>query len=464
MLKKKAGIYSSLLILILLAGIRTFAQHDLSIYNMQLIPQRIYQNPAFITDQKWVLGLPLMSSFESAYANPFSYNDLIERDPNDSVTLKIENFLSKLNTSDKFRLYSNIDILSFGTQIDSGRFWLGFSIRERISQHVMIPVSLGNFIWYGNASPEVFGKNVNIAPSYNVTAYDEWGISFSGYALKRKMTWGARLKYLSGRINSTTKKAVFEINTDTNTYAISMKSDFEIHTSGIDDIEHYLDQRVMSLVFPGNNGMGIDLGATYRINDHFTVNASVLDIGFIRWKVNTVSYTSHVAGEEFAFEGLTLKNFVDMLSNLDDFGKELTDSILDLVDVDTTYVKYTSWLPVKYNIGGTYGLNDHHHFNLLLNGISWNKHFYPALSVSYYYQLKKFLGLMLSYNIYNHQYLNFGAGLSIRAGAVQLYAVSDNVPGLIWYHDSSNSSIQVGINFMVGRKTETAPEASNETK
>ena len=99
------------------------------------------------------------------------------------------------------RLYSNLDILSFGTQISKGRFFLGFSVRERLSQHITIPENLYNLLWYGNAAPQLFGRYANIAPSINVTAFDEWGASFSGYAMKRKMTWGGRLKYLSGRIN-----------------------------------------------------------------------------------------------------------------------------------------------------------------------------------------------------------------------------------------------------------------------
>ena len=82
-----------------------------------------------------------------------------------------------------------------------------------------------------------------------------------------------------------------------------------------------------------------------------------------------------------------------MLSDLSTFGEKMTDSIMDLAQIDTVYdEKYTSWLPVRYNVGGSYSLNEHHRFNLLLNGISWDHHFYPALSVSYYYQLAENIG------------------------------------------------------------------------
>ncbi|MEI7895671.1 MAG: DUF5723 family protein [bacterium] len=437
-----------------------FAQHDLGLYNMQIIPQRIFLNPAFIPDQKFYIGIPVLSGMQSAYAHPFSYNDVIERDSYDSVTFKVENFLDKLAKNDQFWQFSNVEMLSFGTQVGHGRFFLGFSVRERLSQHAIIPANLGNLLWYGNAAPMIFGQEVNVAPSVNFSAYDEWGVSFSGYAFKRKLSWGARLKYLSGRINATTEKSEFYVYTDTNTYEIRMRSDFEIRTSCINNLPHYLDQRVSSLVFPGNNGFGADFGLTYQVNDKIGLSASVSDIGFITWKSDIMTFSSSSPGKEFNFEGLTLKDFVEMMSNLDTFGKKLTDSILDLVRIDTAYTgNYTSWLPVRYNLGGSYAPNEHHRFNLLLNATSGNHRFSPALSVSYYYQLPRLLGLMVSYNLFNNQYTNIGVGLSINLGPVQIYAVSDNLPGLVFYHSTNNSSIQFGINIAVGRKKEvTIPE------
>jgi hypothetical protein len=356
-------------------------------------------------------------------------------------------------------MYSNVDIFTIGSQVAKGKFFLGFSIRERICQQIMIPENLANFLWYGNAAPQFFGEEVNIAPAVNFTAYDEWGASFSGYALDRKMTWGARLKYLSGRINATTAKSEFKVYTDTSTYQLYLKSDVELQTSGIDDIDHYLDQRVSKLVFPGNNGAGLDLGLSYQVTPHIGINASVLDIGFITWKANTMDFVSHNPGDEFVFNGLTLNDFIDMISDMASFGQKLTDSIMDLAKIDTVYGnKYTSWLPVRYNLGGSYSFNEHHRVNLLLNAISWNKEFYPALSVSYYYQIQNRLGLMLSYNMFNHQYTNFGAGLSVSAGPVQLYVVSDNIPGFIYYKGTNNSSVQFGINISINRKKEAPPE------
>jgi hypothetical protein len=459
-MKRKVVICAIIFLGLCQGPVNTFAQHDLSLYNMQIVPQRSFLNPAFIPDQKFYIGIPVLSGVQSAYANPFSYNDVIERDAYDSVTFKVENFLGQLAKSDRFLVYSNVDILSAGSQVAGGRFFLNFSVRERICQQITFPENLGNLLWYGNASPQFFGKEVNVAPTVNFTAYDEWGASFSGYAMKKKMTWGAKLKYLSGRINATTTRSDFYVYTDTSTYDLHIRSDIEVQTSGIDDIEHYLDKRVTSLVFPGNNGVGVDLGLSYQFNKQIGISASVLDIGFISWKANTLTMVSHNPGEEIDFKGFTLNDFTDMLGNLDTFGRTVSDTVRDMVKIDSVYGnKYTSWLPVKYNIGGSWSFNEHHRLNLLLNGISWHHQFFPALSVSYYYQLPGVLGLTVSYNLFNKQYYNFGAGLSVNAGPVQLYIISDNVPGLIFYKGTNNSSIQFGINIAINRKKEVPAES-----
>jgi hypothetical protein len=462
-MKRNVVCYAIIGFLLFLVPCISHAQHDLSLYNMQIVPQRIFQNPAFIPDQKLVIGIPVLSGVQTAYANPFTYNDVFELDSYDSITFKVDNFLGKLASNDQLRLYSNIDILTVGSQVAQGRFYFGFSVRERLSQQIMIPENLGNLLWYGNAASQIFGQVANICPEVNITAFDEWGFSFSGYAMNHKMSWGARLNYLSGRFNATTVKAEFDVYTDTSTYDLQMRSDFELRTSGIDNIENYLDKPVSSLAFPGNNGFSADIGLTYQINDHIGVNASVLDIGFINWRSDNMTLVSHNPGADFYFKGLTFDDFTDMLGDLESFGKKLTDSILDLVDIDTVYdVKYTSRLPVRYNVGGSYSFNEHHRLNLLLNGISANHHFYPSLSVSYYYQLQRKLGLLVSYNIFNNQYTNIGAGLSVNAGPMQFYIISDNVPGLIIYRGTNNSSIQFGINITLNPGKGRAPSPQPE--
>ena len=79
---------------------------------------------------------------------------------------------------------------------------------------------------------------------------------------------------------------------------------------------------------------------------------------------------------------------------------------MDLIDIDTVYgEQYTTMLPVRYNVGGSFIINQRSSVNLLLNGVSFGHHLYPALSVSYSYNIKSILGLLGSYNIFKQPVL-----------------------------------------------------------
>jgi hypothetical protein len=436
-----------------LIPLMVYSQHDLSLYNMSHVPQRISQNPAFIPEQNSYFGIPFLSGIHLTDANPFAYNDIIAKDSNDSLTLKIDHAIDKISKNDHVHIYTDLDILSFGFKISRERFYLNFNVRQRVSQDMLIPENLCYLVWYGNASPEIFGKNVNIAPKVNFSVYNEFGVSFSGYLMDDKLTYGVRLKYLSGYFNLNTKKSTANVLTDSSTFKILLKSDIEIQTSGLDQIDTYFDQRFIKIAFPGNNGIGFDFGLNYQVNEQINVNASVLDLGFISWKSRTLSLVSQDPGEEFEFQGYRLGEFMNLFNDAESIGNELLDSISDYLQFDSIYnVKYKSKLPVRVNIGGTYTLNDIHHFNLLMNGISWNHHLSPALSISYYYNPRPFVGLILSYNLFNKQYTNFGGGVSINGGSLHFYIVSDNIPGLIFYKNTNNTSIQFGINIFPGWK------------
>jgi len=435
-----------------------FSQHDLTLYNMGQVPQRIYLNPSFIPEQKSYMGTPFLSGISSSITNPFSYNNVLIRGADDSLTFEAERFLDKISKNSHISMFFNIDILSVGAKIAKDRFFINFGIRERINQTVYLPENLFYLLWYGNTASQIWGQHVNISPSLNASDYDEWSFTFAGYAMKKKLTYGATAKYLSGRFNVTTKKSEFDFYTDPTTYNILMKSDFDVQTSGIKDINSSMDQSVQSLVFPGNKGFALDLGANYQINNHFSVNVSVLDLGFINWRSRTLEYVSHEPGKEFSYDGMSLHDFADLFKDFSKFSTKVLDSLKHLAHIDSVYgTSYRSNLPAQFNIGGTYSPNDRNHFNLLLNGISWDHHLYTALSVSYFYNWTRYFGLTASYNIFNRQYTNIGGGISIAAGPMQFYLVSDNIPGLIAYKSTNNVSFQFGMNIILsGRKSRPA--------
>jgi hypothetical protein len=453
-MKKNYRYIFSWFIALCLIPLSLFSQHDLTLYNTPLVPQRIYQNPALIPGQRVYVGIPFLSGIRTAYANPFSYNDVLTKAEGDSLNLEVDNVISKISRDNRLQTFEVIDILSAGAKIAAGRYFINFGVRQRSAVQAYIPDELISLLWKGNASPGIYGEHINISPAINAAVYDEWDVTFAGFAMNNNLTYGITAKYLSGRVNVSTKKSEIDFYTDSTTNDIYVTSDVEIRSSNIDNFDEYFNQSFPRLMFGGNNGFAADLGLTYRINDKFSVNASVLDLGFIKWRKNTMTLVSHNPGEEFSYSGLTFHNFSEMFDDLDGFGKKMTDSLSDLIHIDTVYgEQYTTMLPVRYNAGGSFIINERSSVNLLLNGVSFGHHLYPALSVSYSYNIKSILGLIGSYNIFNNQYWNFGGGITVSAGPLQLYVVSDNIPGLIAWKATNNSSIQFGINVALNNRS-----------
>ncbi|MDP4281758.1 MAG: DUF5723 family protein [Bacteroidota bacterium] len=430
------------------------AQHDLTLYNFSPVPQRIYENPAFIPEQKVYVGLPLLSGIRSSFANPFSYHRVLSRTEDDSLNFEADAMIKSFLKNPRIRLNETIDILSVGTQIAQGKFFLNFGVRQRFTAETYIPAELLDLVIYGNTAPQLFGKVVNISPSVNATLFDEYSVSFSGRAMENKLTFGVNVKYLSGRINVSSKKTKMELYTDSKDYKMFLRSDLEINSSGMDQIDKYFSQPVTNLVFPKNHGFGIDLGATYLINEKIRVNAAVLDLGFIKWKTNTLKWISHNPGSEVQYSGMNLHDFVKAFDDPGGFGKEVLDSVSNLVKIDSVYGgKYITYLPTRFNIGGVYTLDPHNCLSIVYDGISCAHHLSSAFGLSYTYTLKNFLGLTASYNIFNRQYWNFGGGINLKAGPIQLFIISDNVPGLIIWKSTNNASIYFGINISIYQKS-----------
>jgi hypothetical protein len=441
-------------VILLLWPVLLSAQHDLTLYSMDRVPQRIYLNPAFIPEQHGFVGVPFLSGIHAGIASPFSYNNILTRDATDSLNFEANHLIEKISKNDHVTMFTSFDILSVGTKIAHEKYYINFGVRERIGQNLYLPENLFYLLWYGNGAPQVYGKHVNISPAMNASIYDEFSFTFAGHAIKNILTYGVTLKYLSGHANVTTKKSQVDFYTDPATNNVLMSSDLQIETSGISGT----DNGISSMLFAGNNGFAIDLGLNWQVNNHFSVNASVVDLGFINWHSNTMTLVSAEPGKEFTYSGMPLNEFVEVFTDFGSFTSKVFDTLVHNMHIDSVYGShYRSNLPATFNIGGSYSPDERNHLNVVLNGISWAHHFYPAVSLAYMFDWSKHVGLTLSYNIFNGQYTNVGGGISVSAGAMQLYLASDNLPGLVFYKSTNNTSVQFGINIALKGKTVHPP-------
>jgi outer membrane protein OmpA-like peptidoglycan-associated protein len=422
------------------------AQQNLTLYNMEMVPQRLYANPAFIPSNKIYIGLPILSSEYINFSNSgFKYSDLI-RHRGDSLYVDYNNMLSKLSKNNYISAAIQPDLLSFGFKIKEKNYF-SFNITEKVNFRFRYPKNFMELIWKGNGG--LLGEEVKLNFGVNFTHYREYGI---GYAreINDKLTVGGKVKYLYGMENVWTERSDISLTTDPNYYAVTAKSDIKINTSGL-DTSSFNNVNVKNYLFKKkNNGFGIDLGGVYKFNDKLTLSASVIDLGFIKWKDAVNNYQSRDPNASFTYEGMDINQLVNSDST-NNPAKKMTDSLAKIFKIDTVHNSYTTHLSSQIYIGGNYKLAEKINVGALLYGQVFDKVIHPALALSYNQKVGNWLNFSLSYSMYNRSYNNVGLGLALGNGPVQFYMISDNVLGAFFPQNTKNLHLNFGLNLTFGK-------------
>lgn len=439
----------TLIAIVFMGLVNSFAQQNLTLYNMDMVPQRSYANPAFMSANKVYIGLPLISSEYFGISNSgFKYSDLIQHN-GDSLYVNYSNMLSKLAANNYLSMTTRPDILSFGFHVKKNYF--SFNATEKIDASFRYPKNFMEFIWKGNGG--LLGEEVKLNFGVNVTHYREYAI---GYAreVNEKLTVGAKFKYLYGMENISTERTNISLTTNPNDYSLTAKADILINTSGIDSNstsnivpKDYLFKRK-------NKGFGIDLGGVYKLNERFTFSASLIDLGFIKWKSGVVNYQSHNPNASFTYQGMDMNQLLNNSDSSNSATNVIVDTLQKIFQIDQVHNSYTTKLSTKIYAGANYNLTEKINTGVLFYGQFFDKSFHPALALSYNQRIGRILSFSLSYSMYNRSYNNVGFGLGIsNGGPVQFYFVSDNLLGAIFPQNTKNLHMNWGVNVTFGKRT-----------
>lgn len=436
-------------ITLLLASVSVKAQEHLVLYNMETIPQRMYANPALLPFSNINIGLPVISNTYLSFSNSgFRYRDLIRRRSDDSLYIDPDFMISKLKDNNYLISHINTDLLSFSFRVKKNFFT--FNATEKVNFRFRYSKDLMTFLWKGNGGS--VGETLNFNLGLDATHYREYGL---GYAreMNDKLTVGGKLKYLYGMENIWTERSDVSLTTDPLYFALTAGSDIRVNTAGLDSAAAEDIDNVSSYLFKRKNvGGAVDLGGVYKVTDKIKVSASLLDIGFINWKSNVKNYVSTDPNATFTYHGIKLGDFVNDSSNVEDAFESTIDSLADKFSIDSRVETYKTWLPPQMYIGGNYYINDLNNAGIVLYGTRYDKKFFPGVSLSYNTRVGRWLGASVAYSIYNRSYSNIGAGLSLNAGPVQFYVLSNNVLGAFLPQGAKNLHLQFLLNLTFGRK------------
>ena len=240
-----------------------------------------------------------------------------------------------------------------------------------------------------------------------------------------------------------------------------------------------------------NNGVGLDFGFNYHVSDKLLLEASVLDLGFISW--NQYTSNSNLSEWDYTYSGIEDAITVFGNGSSVQFLKDvLEDSIEMSIKENFTYStpSYRTALRTKIYASMEY-IVDHNNY-ISLTGYSsfvrnrWRR----GLGLAYNYHLGNFLSATASYSIYNRSYSNVGIGVSVNAGPLEIYFLTDNILALgtlnlrenatnntmnVDVEKVKNGQVHFGVNLTFGRdkgepkhkddeEEERAEPVGNETK
>jgi hypothetical protein len=367
-----------------------------------------------------------------------------------------------MKKNNAIRIWEQIDPIHFGFRVNKKNY---FSITTAIKTdaNITFKKDLASFIIKGNVPFE--GKNLSFLGNdfLSINSYAEIGIGYNR-EINDNVSFGVNAKYLLGLFNAHTSKAELLLYTGKNFHEINIKHSLHGKVAGIVDIEDFAVEDIAKNL--KNHGFALDVGARYQINRLFEVSASVLDIGFIRWKANTKEYI--VDNETFSVVGMQYEDIISdtgkgLLTNtLDPEGylRKIADSISNtLISEITDRSAYTKWLNLRFNVGGSIYASPNDRFNFTFTGKFINGVFIPSGCVSYHRTCGKWFDFVIGNTFKTNAIFNPGLGMNLTLEVFQLYLAVDYVNSL-YIDRAKNLNVALGINFVAPLKKDKLYKAS----
>ena len=437
-----------------------FAQDfNSTMYFMKNTYQSRYTNPAFSPDAKVYIEFPALSSTYISYSNnSFSKNTLIHMGTGlkaDSLVIDIPNFFNSIKDVSVMNQSMELNLFGLGVRSGDMFFSLRFSTHERLSME--IGKDLVGFFYYGNSRYK--GETLTTTGlDIDNQIYNQLALDFS-MPYDDKLTIGAGIKVLMGVMNVNTKTSQVDFYTSNTgdslniqtTQLMQVSLPFELEIDSENNIEDLLtdDIDVGNIIGTKNMGFGIDLGATYKmLDDKLLLSASIIDLGYIKWKNN--AYLLEHNGE-IAFNGIDFSSEITGSDNAKDPIEEWTDSIIDDMKMVALNQKYSTMLPTKIYLGGTYQLHKYLNVGFLMRTIFINQKPKMGYTLSANTSVGNWLGFSAAYTIGNKTFNNIGLGLSLKGGPLQFHIVTDNILGITSLHTAKNINLRFGLNLQFGR-------------
>jgi hypothetical protein len=358
----------------LMACSGAMAQELNSAYYTEDYNFRHEMNPAYGNEQNYV-SIPALGNINVGLHGNFGYQDVVLHNPmygiegGKKMTTFMNPYISASEALDGFSTGNNRIVGDVGVTLLSAGFkafggYNTITLSSKTSFGVSLPYELFEF------AKNTGNKTYNIGDiNVGAKSYVELGLGHSRQ-INDKLRVGAKLKFLLGVASADflfkDVKADLASNdkwiiSGTATADVSMKGfTYESETAEYNDPSKGEYEKINSANVDGAGiggfGMAIDLGGVYKINDDWTVNAAVLDLGFINWS-NDMQAVNRADKFEFSgFRDLSVSS--DHGSTIDDQLDSYGDQITDFVNLRDNGDQggRTTGIGATVNVGAEYNL------------------------------------------------------------------------------------------------------------
>lgn len=373
--------YKGLLLLggMMMLGGAAQAQYLRSSYFMEGTSARLQLNPG-LQPTRGYFNVPIIGSFNmSASSNVLGTSDIIDLMDSGSDLYSNDKLFDRLKADNRLNVNLNTDILSFGWYRGKGFWSVNVGLRADFGAALAKDMFSMMRTMNGFALEDVAGTNQSYSLSnqtLNMKAYAEVGLGYSR-RITEKLTVGGRVKVLLGLARAEMNINQFDLNLDVPNPQYTNYADYESRgelspsdwygahydysangnvittlkgggmTFDNDGMIDNFDLDAGDLGIAGS-GFGIDLGASYKVWDNLTVSASILDLGFLKWKESETTVAT-VSGE--AHETIDASNYDRYIG-----GDFLSFERFDFEEGSPEKVKTKTRLYSTLLLAGEYGL------------------------------------------------------------------------------------------------------------
>ena len=419
-------------------------------------------NPAF-QGERGFIALPVLGGVSLGVESNMALNNFIY--PAEGGTLKTflhpdisaDTFMNRIKDINTVQENLDLNILALGFRAKKTYHTIDISFRESIN--TSIPGDIFRFMKSGGSYADPVYDLSTLSTSINSSLQAAYGFSIK---IKDVASIGIRAKFLLGlasfqsnitdlKLSMTQDK--WMVNASGNVIASSMLSGILQNNEGDIDITAAL----MEMAKTPSMGAAFDIGVSVDFLKHFTISASVLDLGFMQWK-NASKFNYGPASWEYSgFDNISIEGAGENLEStlnakLDELVGIFKFDDPEQVDKYTQMLGFTSLLGLEFRMPFytrlSIGALGTHRFE---GDRSWTE---GRFSLNY--APLRWLSLVGNYAISTFGQ-SYGAALNIHPAGFNLFVGLDSFKPLLNVTpqfipiDEINTNLKVGLTFPFGK-------------